>query len=434
MNLRLIAYNILYDVKHKQKYSNIVINETFKNIKIKDEEKNFVTYLCYGVLSNINFLDYFIKKYSDIPFSKISKQTKLVLEIAFFELIFMNSSVDYATVNEAVALSKKCDFRGKNFVNALLRKFSSDEKNIEYARNYDFSDITDDIQKISAKYSISKYIAKRLLDNYGLEFANNLMDYMSDTPNIFIRANNLKTDFSTLKKELENLKLNFEIIDEKNRIFSIKNFKNIADTDIYKKGLFSIQDYSSMQCVLALNPKENEKILDICSAPGGKSIFISQLMNNKGTLLSMDISQNKLKLLEQQTKRLGIDIITTKVNDATIFDKNYVEQFDKILADVPCSGIGIIRRKPEIRYKNFDDIEQIISIQKTILSNCANYLKKGGTLVYSTCTLGKEENTNIVTKFLKKNKDFKLISTKEYYPHIDYTDGFFVCVMEKIEN
>ena len=431
MNLRFIAYNILYDVKYKQKYSNIVINEIFKSLKLNDDEKNFVTFICYGVLSNIYYLDYFIKKYSDIAFSKISKQTRLILEIAFFEFIFMNSSVDYATVNEAVTLSKKCDFRSKNFVNAILRNFSSDEKNILNAKNYNFDDIQDNIQKISTKYSVSNYIAKRLIDNYDLEFTNKLMESMANTPNIFIRANNLKIDFINFKKELENLKLNFEIIDEKHMIFSITNFKNIADTDIYKRGLFSIQDYSSMQCVLALAPQENEKILDICSAPGGKSIFISQLMNNKGSLLSMDISQNKLNLLDEQVKRLDINIVTTKVNDATIFNENYVEQFDRILADVPCSGLGILRRKPEIRYKNFEDIEKIISIQKTILFNCSSYLKKGGRLVYSTCTLGKEENIDIVNDFINKNKNFKLIYTKEYYPYIDNTDGFFVFVIEK---
>lgn len=431
MNLRFIAYNILYDVKYKQKYSNIVINETFKSLKLNDDEKNFVTFIFYGVLSNIYYLDYFIKKYSDIAFSKISKQTRLILEIAFFEFIFMNSSVDYATVNEAVTLSKKCDFRSKNFVNAILRNFSSDEKNVLNAKNYNFDDIQDNIQKISTKYSVSNYIAKRLIDNYDLEFTNKLMESMANAPNIFIRANNLKIDFINFKKELENLKLNFEIIDEKHMIFSITNFKNIADTDIYKRGLFSIQDYSSMQCVLALAPQENEKILDICSAPGGKSIFISQLMNNKGSLLSMDISQNKLNLLDEQVKRLDINIVTTKVNDATIFNENYVEQFDRILADVPCSGLGILRRKPEIRYKNFEDIEKIISIQKTILFNCSSYLKKGGRLVYSTCTLGKEENIDIVNDFINKNKNFKLIYTKEYYPHIDNTDGFFVCVIEK---
>ena len=431
MNLRFIAYNILYDVKYKQKYSNIVINEIFKSLKLNDDEKNFVTFICYGVLSNIYYLDYFIKKYSDIAFSKISKQTRLILEIAFFEFIFMNSSVDYATVNEAVTLSKKCDFRSQIFVNAILRNFSSDEKNILNAKNYNFDDIQDNIQKISTKYSVSNYIAKRLIDNYDLEFTNKLMESMANTPNIFIRANNLKIDFINFKKELENLKLNFEIIDEKHMIFSITNFKNIADTDIYKRGLFSIQDYSSMQCVLALAPQENEKILDICSAPGGKSIFISQLMNNKGSLLSMDISQNKLNLLDEQVKRLDINIVTTKVNDATIFNENYVEQFDRILADVPCSGLGILRRKPEIRYKNFEDIEKIISIQKTILFNCSSYLKKGGRLVYSTCTLGKEENIDIVNDFINKNKNFKLIYTKEYYPYIDNTDGFFVCVIEK---
>jgi len=254
---------------------------------------------------------------------------------------------------------------------------------------------------------------------------------MSKTPEIFIRGNLIKTDFNTLKSLLDENKLNYEIIDEKNMIFSLKNLKNIANLNIYKDGLISIQDYSSMLCVIASGVTENQTVLDICAAPGGKSIFMSQLMKNKGSILSMDISQNKLNLLSQQCKRLGIDIITTKVNDATIYDESYKEKFDVVLADVPCSGIGILRRKPEIRYKNTDEIESLPEIQKTILKNSSKYVKESGKLIYSTCTLGKEENQNITEDFIKNNPDFKISYQKEYYPNIDNTDGFYVCVMDR---
>ena len=186
-----------------------------------------------------------------------------------------------------------------------------------------------------------------------------------------------------------------------------------------------------MLCVIASGVTENQTVLDICAAPGGKSIFMSQLMKNKGSILSMDISQNKLNLLSQQCKRLGIDIITTKVNDATIYDESYKEKFDVVLADVPCSGIGILRRKPEIRYKNTDEIESLPEIQKTILKNSSKYVKESGKLIYSTCTLGKEENQNITEDFIKNNPDFKISYQKEYYPNIDNTDGFYVCVMDR---
>jgi len=429
MNLRNITYNIIYDVKHNKKYSNILINEVFARSNLKDEEKNFITYLSYGVLGNIYFLDYFIKKYSDIAFSKISNKAKIILEMSFFELIFMNSSQNYATVNESVALCKKVDFRAKNFVNAVLRKISS--SNPSNLRNYEFDDIKDKSERLSVKFSISKYISDRLIENYGFDFAYELMDFMSKTPEIFIRGNLIKTDFNTLKSLLDENKLNYEIIDEKNMIFSLKNLKNIANLNIYKDGLISIQDYSSMLCVIASGVTENQTVLDICAAPGGKSIFMSQLMKNKGSILSMDISQNKLNLLSQQCKRLGIDIITTKVNDATIYDESYKEKFDVVLADVPCSGIGILRRKPEIRYKNTDEIESLPEIQKTILKNSSKYVKESGKLIYSTCTLGKEENQNITENFIKNNPDFKISYQKEYYPNIDNTDGFYVCVMDR---
>ena len=429
MNLRNITYNIIYDVKHNKKYSNILINEVFARSNLKDEEKNFITYLSYGVLGNIYFLDYFIKKYSDIAFSKISNKAKIILEMSFFELIFMNSSQNYATVNESVALCKKVDFRAKNFVNAVLRKISS--SNPSNLRNYEFDDIKDKSERLSVKLSISKYISDRLIENYGFDFAYELMDFMSKTPEIFIRGNLIKTDFNTLKSLLDENKLNYEVIDEKNMIFSLKNLKNIANLNIYKDGLISIQDYSSMLCVIASGVIENQTVLDICAAPGGKSIFMSQLMKNKGSILSMDISQNKLNLLSQQCKRLGIDIITTKVNDATIYNETYKEKFDVVLADVPCSGIGILRRKPEIRYKNADEIQNLPEIQKIILENSSKYVKKTGRLIYSTCTLGKEENQNIIEEFIKNNTEFNITYQKEYYPNVDKTDGFYVCIMDR---
>ena len=429
MNLRNITYSIIYDVKHNKKYSNILINEVFAGSNLKDEEKNFITYLSYGVLGNIYFLDYFIKKYSDIAFSKISNKAKIILEMSFFELIFMNSSQNYATVNESVALCKKVDFRAKNFVNAVLRKISS--SNPSNLRNYEFDDIKDKSERLSVKFSISKYISDRLIENYGFDFAYELMDFMSKTPEIFIRGNLIKTDFNTLKSLLDENKLNYEVIDEKNMIFSLKNLKNIANLNIYKDGLISIQDYSSMLCVIASGVIENQTVLDICAAPGGKSIFMSQLMKNKGSILSMDISQNKLNLLSQQCKRLGIDIITTKVNDATIYNETYKEKFDVVLADVPCSGIGILRRKPEIRYKNADEIQNLPEIQKIILENSSKYVKKTGRLIYSTCTLGKEENQNIIEEFIKNNTEFNITYQKEYYPNVDKTDGFYVCIMDR---
>ena len=430
MNLRNIVYGIIYDVKHNNKYSNILINEVFTKYKLKDEEKNFVTYLSYGVLGNIYFLDYFIKKYSDIGFSKISNKAKIILEMAFFELIFMDSSQNYATVNESVALCKKIDFRAKNFVNALLRKISS--SNPSTLRNYKFDDIKDDVRRLSIKFNISKYISKRLIANYGYNFAYELMNSMSKTPDIFIRGNLLKTDVIRLKSLLDENKLIYETIDEDNMIFSMRNLKNIANLKIYKEGLISIQDYSSMLCVLSTGVTQNQKVLDLCAAPGGKSIFMAQLMRNKGSILSMDISQNKLNLLGEQCKRLGIDIINTQTNDATIYNESYKEQFDVVLADVPCSGLGILRRKPEIRYKKEDEITTLFDIQKTILQNSSKYVKKSGRLVYSTCTLGKEENSNIIEGFIKNNTNFRISYQKEYYPNVDNTDGFYVCVMDKI--
>jgi len=280
------------------------------------------------------------------------------------------------------------------------------------------------LNKYNLSSSVSVQDALFLLEN---EESNALLEAIFTKYAITIeKAKNILSSMSLNDTTLASL-----TIDEKNMIFSLKNLKNIANLNIYKDGLISIQDYSSMLCVIASGVIENQTVLDICAAPGGKSIFMSQLMKNKGSILSMDISQNKLNLLSQQCKRLGIDIITTKVNDATIYNETYKEKFDVVLADVPCSGIGILRRKPEIRYKNADEIQNLPEIQKIILENSSKYVKKTGRLIYSTCTLGKEENQNIIEEFIKNNTEFNITYQKEYYPNVDKTDGFYVCIMDR---
>lgn len=255
---------------------------------------------------------------------------------------------------------------------------------------------------------------------------------MLEKPSLFIRLNKLRSTEAELFENLEQQGIYSKKNDIIDSAYEISGMKNIGSNPLFVKGGFVIQDLSSMLAVKALNPLPGDTVLDICSAPGGKSFYIADLMENKGQLDSMDISEHKIQMLKKRAVELGIDIINTRVMDATVFNEEMTNRYDKILVDAPCSGFGIIRRKPEIRYKSYEDVNQLPEIQYQILSNASKYLKDRGSLVYSTCTLEKKENIEIVDKFLENNKEFHLEEEpKELYPHIHNTDGFFIAKFKK---
>ena len=230
--------------------------------------------------------------------------------------------------------------------------------------------------------------------------------------------------------ECEDINVNEKLTED---FLIINKIKNIENLDLFKNGYFTVQDISAGLTAKILNPKPNEVVLDACSAPGGKTTYMAELMKNKGTIEAWDIHQHRTKLVEQNAKRLGINIIKTQVKDASIYDENLNEKFDKILLDVPCLGIGVIKRKPDIKWqRKIEDIEEITKIQKLILEKCSKYLKHGGELVYSTCSILKEENENIISEFLKENKNFDIAQNTSINIIPDKNmDGFFICKLLK---
>ncbi|MBP9562106.1 MAG: 16S rRNA (cytosine(967)-C(5))-methyltransferase RsmB, partial [Acetoanaerobium sp.] len=357
---------------------------------------------------------------------KLSKQAKTVLEMGFYQLEFMDSVSDFASVDESVKLIKKVDNRSAGIINAVMRKRVKEGKS-EYTDK-----ISDKAKSLSIEFSISEYIARRFLKIYKEEFTRQLLSSMLEKPSLFIRLNKLRSTEAELFENLEQQGIYSKKNDIIDSAYEISGMKNIGSNPLFVKGGFVIQDLSSMLAVKALNPLPGDTVLDICSAPGGKSFYIADLMENKGQLDSMDISEHKIQMLKKRAVELGIDIINTRVMDATVFNEEMTNRYDKILVDAPCSGFGIIRRKPEIRYKSYEDVNQLPEIQYQILSNASKYLKDTGSLVYSTCTLEKKENIEIVDKFLENNKEFYLEEEpKELYPHIHNTDGFFIAKLKK---
>ncbi len=442
---REIAVKILYKIDKENGYSNIVLDEIInQNRKILTEKDiGFISEIVYGTTSWKLTIDEIIKKYSKIRIKKISPWIINILRIGIYQIIFLDKVPKSAAVNESVNLAKRYGHKSSsNFVNAILR-------NVEKQDYKEFFRIENNIERISKISSMPVWIVEELLKDNNEKQVEQICLNFNLRPNICIRVNTLKIKKEELKIKLsgKNIKVEDGIIEP---FLTISNVKNIESLEEFKNGLFTIQDEVAGLTAKVLNPENGENILDACSAPGGKTTFMAEIMENDGNIEAWDIHEHRLELVNQNSKRLGIDIIKTNIQDATELNSQYVEQFDKILLDVPCLGIGVLKRKPDIKWKKQkEDILEIQKVQMNILNNCSKYLKKDGELVYSTCSIFASENIDIINEFLKNNINFQIkdeeLKKEKYfnkyvkkdgymavYPN-EKTDGFFICkIIRKI--
>ena len=425
---RELALKTLYKIDKEQAYSNIALNDEIKQNRTKLNEKDIglISELVYGVTTWKLTIDEIIKKYSKIKLKKISPWIINILRMGTYQIIFLDKIPKSAAVNESVNLAKRYGHSSSsNFVNAILRKV---EKN-DYEELYK---IENDVERISKTTSMPEWIVEELIENYGKCKTEEICKNSNLKSKIAIRVNTLKTTENELIKGLEEKKIIYNKTEYDNFLI-LEKVKNIENMEEFKEGYFTIQDISAGQTAKILNPQPGEYVLDACSAPGGKTTYMAELMKNNGKIEAWDIHEHRTKLVEKNAKRLGIDIIDTKVKDATVYDENLNEKYDKILLDVPCLGIGVIKRKPDIKWqRKKEDVEEITKIQKQILNNCSKYLKKGGNIVYSTCSILRAENEKIIQGFLEKNKNFEIVENTEIsiFPDME-KDGFFICKMHK---
>ena len=449
---RELALKILYKIDKEKAYSNIVLNEMINQNKkeLTNKDIGLISEIVYGTTTWRLTLDEIIKKYSNIKLKKISNWILNILRMGIYQIVFLDKIPKSAAVNESVNLAKRYGHKSSsNFVNAILRKVS--KKDYE-----DFYQIKDDIQRISITNSMPKWIIEELAKQLGdMKKVEEIAINSNVKPHLSIRINNLKIKDDSKKdfiKRLEekDIKIKQGLLKD---FLIVENAKNIENMEEFRQGLFTIQDETAGLIPIILNPNKTDVILDACSSPGGKTTYLAELMENQGKIEAWDIHEHRTKLVENAAKRLGITNIETKVNDATIYNEKYKEKFDKILLDVPCLGIGVLRRKPDIKWqKSKEDINEITKIQKKILENCSQYLKKGGELVYSTCSILKEENENVIKEFIQKHKNFCIenikikendkIQNKEFFEiyknnnnylqvYQNYeTDGFFICKLK----
>lgn len=440
MKARKMAYNVLFDIEKNKNYSNMAINKHFKDCNLDKRDRGFATEIIYGVVENKIYLDYIIDKLSKIKTNKLNLKVKILLRMGIYQILFLDSVSDYAGVNETVNLAKKIDNRSSGFINAVLRNVIRQKETIGEVN------IEDPVDYLSTKYSYDRWIIRNWISNFGKDFTEDLLEANNEKPSIYLRVNTLKINRDELIQLLEKQEVKCEKVSFIDEAIKVNNLKNIENNELYKKGFFTIQDISSMLVGKVLNPKENSQVIDICSAPGGKTTHIATLMNNTGKVVSRDIYDHKINLIKNSVNRLGLKNVTVELFDALNLDKESVEKFDYVLADVPCSGLGIIRRKPEIKYKEKDEFKDLPKLQREILQNASKYVKVGGTLVYSTCTVQDNENIEVVESFLQSNKRFEFEKIEninvdlenedkgyiKIYPNVHGMDGFFIAKLKRV--
>ena len=392
MSVKYVAMKLISFVD-KGSYSNIVLNDAFKEFYLTAKEKAFITEIFYGVLRNKNFLDYMIEKNTKV----IKKEwIRNLLRISIYQLTFMSSDAK-GVVWEATEIAKKHGIAISKFINGTLRNYLRN-KDLEIKKLHDE-------KNYEILYSIPQYFCDILEKQYGSENLNQAIISLKKIPYLSVRVNKLKyseEEFEEFLKEKD-----IQIIKKVDSVYYV-NSGLIINSKEFKEGKIIIQDASSYLAAKNLGVKSDDLVLDICAAPGGKTAVLAEEMENKGEIIAIDIHQHKKKLIEENMKKLGIDIVKATVLDARNVNKQG-RKFDKILVDVPCSGYGVIRKKPEILYtKNRENVEELASLQLEILNSAADILKDGGELIYSTCTIISQENTENVEKFLNERKEFKV--------------------------
>lgn len=428
-NTREKALQIINDVLYKGAFLEESL-EILKKSNIDDRDYNFIKEITTGVIRNRSYLDYVVKINSKVKINKIHKIILTILEMAIYQMYFLDKVPDYSIVDESVNLAKIYGNRGSiSFTNGILRSIS--KKEAPQVK------IEDSIENLSTFYSHQKFYTEYFYKNYGENFTKKLLKANNEKPPFTIRVNTLKTNKKELMKNLKDF--GFEIGETTyENALNILNPKGIIDTELFKGGQFYVQDLGSILVSTFLNPKEGSKVLDLCAAPGGKTTHLSEIMNNTGEIIACDKSKGKIKLIEENAERLGAKNIKTMVNDARVLNESFLNKFDYVLVDAPCSGIGLYRKKPDIKWnKSIEDIRELSKIQIEILEKAKEYVKDKGKILYSTCSLSKIENEDVINKFLKNNKNFKIKNLRDkeilkLFPSTDGTDGFSITLLEKI--
>ncbi|WP_294371048.1 16S rRNA (cytosine(967)-C(5))-methyltransferase RsmB [uncultured Clostridium sp.] len=437
MSCRKLAVKILNRVLNEGAYSNIILSKELNEVELNDKDKALLTEIVYGVLRRKKTLDIIIANFvKDIKI--MDKNVLNILRVAIYQMNFLDKIPTYAACNEAVEEAKEISESDSKLVNGILRSFTKNPDDINVPGNR--------IDEYAYKFSFEPWMIRLLIKQYGENAAKKIMSGLNSVPKVSIRVNELNSDYDEVYEKLEEME--YEISEGVicPEAINIKGGKSIENNPLFKEGKITVQDESAMLVAPLLDLEEGMTVIDLCSAPGGKTTHAAEILGNTGKVLAFDLHESKIGLIKENCERLGITNVVACAGDATKLNADLVASSDRVLIDVPCSGLGIIRKKPEIKWnKKRNDLREIIPVQREIMDNAWQYLKQGGVMIYSTCTLNKEENEENIEWFLNTHKDCQvkkifvgkqdnLIYSREGFLTImpnENMDGFFIAKLEK---
>ena len=436
----MTAYRVLMQVDSEGGYANIALNAALQKASLAPRDKAFVTRLVYGVLENSACLDHVISSYAKAE-AAIEPEVRCLLRMAVYQMAFLDTP-DAAAVNETVSLAKKLKlFRATGFLNGLLRNFLRDGKQIKLPDPEKEPDLY-----LSVKHSCPLWLVKRWRDAYGGDICEKILHSLAGRPPLFARVNTTKTTSGDLLRDFAAEGVEAALFDKLPDCLLLSHTGAVQETAAFRRGEVHVQDGSSQLCCLLASPRPGDTVYDVCAAPGGKSFTLAELMGDSGEIVACDLHPHRVKLIADGAARLGLRSVRAVVRDA-LSEDGMESCADLVLCDVPCSGLGILRRKPDIRHKPQSEVDALPPLQYAILEASARLVKPGGRLIYSTCTLSPNENGDVIDRFLAEHTAFepcplalpagiaRAIDEPGYtvtmFPHMADTDGFFISAVRR---
>ena len=428
-NSRELILDTLLLIDRDGEYSHIALKQVLDKYQYLDKkERAFITRVVNGTLERMIELDHIIHSFSKVKVNKMKPVIRMILRSGVYQIKYMDAVPDSAVCNESVKLAGKRGFTGlKGFVNGVLRNVSRNLARVEYP-----SREKDPEGYLSIRYSLPAWLAAQWISEYGLEKAEEIGEgFFAERP-LCVRCNTSRISREELAERLRREGVEVTPDEEVPCALWLQGYDHVAGLPEFREGLFYVQDLSSMRAVLWADPKEGDQVLDVCAAPGGKAIHVAEMLRGTGMVEARDLTDYKIGLLEENIRRAGLANIQAVKWDATLPDPEKEEKMDIVLADLPCSGLGVLGKKPDLRYKMTPEKEEeLVRLQQKILSVAQAYLKPGGTLVYSTCTIHRVENEENTRWFLENHPKFRLRKERQLLPGADRGDGFYIAVMEK---
>ena len=435
-NARAAALEALEKCRRNGAWSGAVLDSAIKNAGLEGRDAALASRLLLGVLQNSSLCDFYIDSFS--LGKKLEPKVRDILRLGVYQLLFLDKIPARAAVNESVELCASSGLkRAAGLVNAVLRRVAENKENLPALPDEGTA------EHLSIKYSHSLWLAKRVIAERGYDFAESFFACNNQPPALTVQINTLKVTMEDYTRALERYGIQYTRFAFPENSMEL-NSGNVSTLPGYEEGLFYVQDRAARASVEIADVKSGTMVLDACAAPGGKSLAAAIKMENKGKIIACDIHEKKLRLIRENAERLGIEIISAVCSDARTPREEYLKKFDTVIADVPCSGIGVIRKKPEIRFKKEEELRGLADIQLDILAQLSEYVKPGGTLLYSTCTVLREENEGVVERFLSDHRGFALCPFEvgdiisesgmvTFWPNVDNTDGFFTAKLIRKE-